>query len=99
MEGITGKGLQGPFQYLLSRLEINENTMCWSAFFYESSIKQLAELSSKFIISDSTSPTWIALMLPSLLLVNLAFLLGSSVCIVLEMLPRFAKTYSFSAAV
>jgi len=71
----------------------------WSAFFYESSIKQLAELSSKFIISDSTSPTWIALMLPSLLLVNLAFLLGSSVCIVLEMLPRFAKTYSFSAAV
>ena len=65
----------------------------WNAFLFEGSLKQLAELSSKFIISDSTSPTWIALMLPSLLLVNLAFLLGSAICIVLEMLPRIAKSY------
>jgi hypothetical protein len=66
----------------------------WSAFLYEGSLKQLADLSSKFIISDTTSPTWIALILPSLLLVNLAFLLGSAICIVLEMLPRLAKSYA-----
>jgi hypothetical protein len=62
----------------------------YNAFLYEGSIKQLSELSSEFIISSATSPTWIGLMLPSLLLVNLAFLLGSAVCIVLEMLPRLA---------
>ena len=62
----------------------------YSAFLFEGSIRQLAELSSKFIISDSTSPTWVGLMLPSLLLVNLAFLLGSAVCIVLETLPRLS---------
>jgi hypothetical protein len=69
----------------------------WSAFLYEGSLKQLAELSSKFIISDTTSPTWVALILPSLLLVNLAFLLGSAICIVLEMLPRLAKSYAPAA--
>jgi len=63
----------------------------YSAFLYEGSIKQLSELSSEFIISSATSATWIGLMLPSLLLVNLAFLLGSAVCIVLEMLPRLAS--------
>jgi hypothetical protein len=68
----------------------------YNAFLYEGSLKQLAELSSKFIISDSTSPTWIGLMMPSLLLVNLAFLLGSAVCIVLEALPRLA-TYRSQA--
>ena len=62
----------------------------YSAFLYENSIKQLADLSSEFIIASSSSPTWIGLMLPSLLLVNMAFLLGSAVCIVLEMLPRLA---------
>jgi hypothetical protein len=64
----------------------------WSAFLYEGSLKQLAELSSRFIISDSTSPTWVGLMLPSLLLVNLAFLLGSAVCIVLETLRARASS-------
>ena len=63
----------------------------YSSFLYEGSIKQLSELSSEFIISSATSPTWIGLMLPSLLLVNLAFLLGSAVCIVLEMLPRLSS--------
>ena len=62
----------------------------WSAFLYEGSIKQLASLSSKFIISDTTSPTWVGLILPSMLLLNLAFMLGSAVCIVLELLPRLA---------
>ena len=60
----------------------------WASFLYEDSIKQLSDLSSKFIISDSTSPTWVGLMLPCLLLVNLKFLLGSAVCIVLETMPR-----------
>ena len=70
----------------------------WSAFLYEGSIKQLATLSSKFIISDSTSPTWVALILPSMLLLNLAFLLGSAVCIVLEAMPRLAKYRASSGA-
>jgi hypothetical protein len=68
----------------------------WSAFLYESSLQQLSDLSSKFIISDSTSPTWIGLALPSVLLVNLAFLLGSAICIVLETLPSFSARASKS---
>jgi hypothetical protein len=56
----------------------------WSAFLYDSTLRQLSDLSSNFIISDSTSPTWIGLSMPSVLLVNVAFLVGSSVCIVLE---------------
>lgn len=61
----------------------------WNSFLYENSLQQLSDLTSQFIISDKTaSPTWIGLMLPSMLLINLAFLLGSALCIVLETLPR-----------
>ena len=56
----------------------------WSAFLYDSTLQQLSKLSSNFIISDSTSPTWISLSMPSVLLINLTFLMGSAVCIVLE---------------
>jgi len=64
----------------------------WSAFLYDSTLQQLSSLSSNFIISDSTSPSWIGLAMPSVLLVNLAFLMGSAVCIVLETLhPAWAK--------
>jgi hypothetical protein len=63
----------------------------WSSFLYEASLKQLADLSSSFVISDSTSPTWIGLLLPCLLLMNLMFLLGSAICIVLETLPRLSS--------
>lgn len=64
----------------------------WSAFLYDSTLQQLSDLSSNFIISDSTSPSWIGLAMPSVLLVNIAFLMGSAVCIVLETIhPAWAK--------
>ena len=70
----------------------------WAAFLYEDSIKQLGDFSSRYIISDTTSPTWVGLMLPSLLLVNLKFLLGSAICIVFETLPHFSLLNRFSTS-
>jgi len=61
----------------------------WPAFYYDYSIKQLAALSSQFIISNTMSPTWIALILPTSLSINLSFLIGSAICIVLESMPHW----------
>lgn len=58
----------------------------WSAFFFDFSLKQLGDLSSHFIVSDTVSSNWISLMLPSVILLNLSFLIGSAICIVLEIL-------------
>jgi hypothetical protein len=63
----------------------------WSAFLFENSLHQLSQISSNFIISDAPSPTWIGLTMPSILLINVAFLLGSAVCIVLETIHTWAK--------
>jgi len=62
-----------------------------SAFLYENTIHQLSKISSDFIISDQPSPTWIGLTMPSILVINVAFLLGSAVCIVLETLQTWGK--------
>ena len=56
----------------------------WNAFYYSLTLDQLYQLSYKFIITNQSSPTWIALMLPVILMVNAAFLIGSAICIVLE---------------
>jgi len=58
----------------------------WNAFFYDFSLHQLSEISSNFIISGSVSTNWISLILPCVLLVNASFLVGSAICIVLEVL-------------
>jgi hypothetical protein len=58
----------------------------WNAFFYDFSLKQLSDISSNFIVSGTVSTNWISLILPCLLLVNLSFILGSCICIVLEVL-------------
>lgn len=56
----------------------------WNAFYYSLTLDQLYQISYKFIITNQSSPTWIALMLPVILMVNAAFLIGSAICIVLE---------------
>jgi hypothetical protein len=56
----------------------------WNAFFYALTLDQLYLLSYKFIITNQSSPSWVAIMLPVTLMVNAAFLVGSAICIVLE---------------
>lgn len=66
----------------------------WPAFYYDYSIKQMSDLSSKFIISETASPTWIALMVPVSLIVNASYLIGAAMCIVLESMPHMKMTSS-----
>jgi hypothetical protein len=56
----------------------------WNAFYYQLTLQQLYSMSYRFIITDQSSPTWIALMLPIVLQVNFAFLVGTALCVVLE---------------
>jgi hypothetical protein len=56
----------------------------WTAFYYQDTIAQLYELAFRFVVTDSTPPMWIGLVLPSVLLTNLFFLLGSTLCVVYE---------------
>ena len=56
----------------------------WNAFYYSLTLDQLYQISYKFIITNQSSPTWVALMLPIILMVNASFLIGSAICIVLE---------------
>jgi hypothetical protein len=56
----------------------------WNAFYYELTLQQLYELSYRFIITSQSSPTWISIMLPVILIINFAFLIGSAICVVLE---------------
>jgi hypothetical protein len=56
----------------------------WNAFFYDLTLTQLYEMSYRFIITSQSSPTWISIMLPIILIINFAFLIGSAICVVLE---------------
>jgi hypothetical protein len=60
----------------------------WNAFYYSLTLDQLYSISYKFIITNQSSPTWIALMLPIILLVNASFLVGSAICVVLETMSK-----------
>jgi hypothetical protein len=59
----------------------------WSAFLYEHTLQQLTDASSQFIIGGS--PSWVGLVLPSALLINLAFLLGAAICVAIELLSAW----------
>ena len=63
----------------------------WNAFFYELTLQQLYDMSYHFIITYQSSPTWIALMLPIVIILNFAFLLGSAICVVLESITAQAR--------
>lgn len=56
----------------------------YASFFYEDSLTKLYETSFRFIVSNGASPTWIAIILPTVLLITCSFLLGTAICIVLE---------------
>ena len=58
----------------------------YSALYYEITLQQLYTLSDRFIISDGASPTWTSLVMPCILILNIALLLGAAICIVLETL-------------
>ena len=64
----------------------------WNAFYYELTLDQLYSMSYSFIITDQSSPTWVALMLPIVLITNLAFLIGAAICVVLESVTARKKT-------
>ena len=55
----------------------------WASFMYDSSIHQLADATSQFIVSGY--PNWVGLLLPVVLLTNLAFLLGAGICVGMEL--------------
>lgn len=57
----------------------------WSAFYYEYTLSQLYSMSYQFVVTDASSPTWVALFMPGLLLTTFVYLLGASLCVVLEM--------------
>jgi len=59
---------------------------------YDDTLHQLSDRSSKFIINGN--PTWIALLLPLTLTVNVMFLLGSAICVALELLPKSLSSSS-----
>lgn len=56
----------------------------WSAFYYQLTLDQLYAMSYHFIITNQSSPTWVGLMMPVILLVNISFLIGAAICVVLE---------------
>ena len=56
----------------------------YTAFLHDTTIKQLYTLSHNFIITSGAPPNWIAIMLPCIMTINLAYLLGTAVCIALE---------------
>jgi hypothetical protein len=60
----------------------------WNSFYYALTLDQLYSISYKFIITNQSSPTWIALMLPVIILTNASFLLGSAICVVLETMSK-----------
>ena len=64
----------------------------WTAFTYDWTLKQLADRSSQFIIAGN--PVWIGLLLPTVLLVNLSFLLGSAICVAMELIAWWRASSS-----
>ena len=67
----------------------------WSAFLYDLTLKQIASLSSQFIVSGE--PQWVGLVLPVELLFNLAFLLGAAICVAMELIAAYNHRLSASA--
>ena len=63
----------------------------WSAFFYDVTLTQLSALSSQFIIGATGSPLWLSLVLPVVLLLNIAFLLGSVLCMIMAWMSSAAS--------
>lgn len=80
----------------------NSIQFCWlivlifqadiSAFYYDYSLKQMSELTNNFIISSYASPSWIALILPTVLALNLSFFLGSVICFIFEVISLYTST-------
>ena len=68
----------------------------WTAFTYDWTLKQLADRSSQFIIAGN--PVWIGLLLPTVLLVNLSFLLGSAICVAMELIAWWRASSPVSRA-
>ena len=68
----------------------------WSAFSYDWTLKQLADRSSQFIIGGN--PAWIGLLLPTVLLINLSFLLGSAICVAMELISWWRASAGAGAA-
>jgi hypothetical protein len=66
----------------------------WNAFFYELTLRQLYDMSFRFIITDQSSPTWVGIMLPMIILVNLSFLIGSAICVVLECISAKGRAFA-----
>lgn len=60
----------------------------WSAFLYDDTLQQLADMSSQFIITGE--PTWIGLVLPTALLINFAFVVGAAICVAMELLASYS---------
>lgn len=71
----------------------------WNAFYYSLTLDQLYSISYKFIITNQSSPTWIALMLPIIILVNASFLIGSAICVVLETMSKSGNKTSSNTGV
>ena len=68
----------------------------WSAFLYAYTLSQITDASSQFIIAGS--PTWIGLLLPVVLLVNLTFFVGAALCVAMEYLAAPSSSSSSSSA-
>lgn len=56
----------------------------WTAFLHDTTINQLYDLSHNFIVKGSAPPNWIALVLPCAMAINISYLLGTAICIALE---------------
>ena len=70
----------------------------WSAFFYDVTLTQLSALSSQFIIGATGSPLWLSLVLPVVLLLNVAFLLGSVLCMIMGWMSSSSASAAAAAA-
>lgn len=82
----------------------NSIQFCWlvvliyqadiSAFYYEYSLKQMSDMTQNFIISSNSSPSWMALILPTVLSLNLAFFIGSVICFIFEVIAQYSSNAS-----
>ena len=82
----------------------NSIQFCWlvvliyqadiSAFYYDYSLKQMSDMTQNFIISSNASPSWMALILPTVLSLNLAFFLGSVICFIFEIIALYSSRVS-----
>ena len=64
----------------------------WSAFYYELTLEQLYNLSYQFVVTDASSPTWVALFMPTVLMATFMYLIGCSLCVVMETLANQSRS-------